>query len=138
MKENRIWWKPVNLHVPRGFEIELERESAKRMFDIKVLPEAQENMNRRGEEEARKYGYKPIQPYIFEGDSALIRQINLKNGNEISLTLAELAGRIPDFSKSNPLIYVTNHIDTPIQKYVLMELFSLWDFNSECFEDYKK
>lgn len=132
---NTIIWqlKYLSQKCP-DFDILFDRKFAGEMFKVK-LGENQRRMNQLGEDIAKYFKYVQLSPYIFEGDTAFVRQINLNAGEGKWLTLEGHFGAIPDFSKLEPLQYKTNNLSTTSDTLVLLALFDRWIFYSDTLKE---
>jgi len=118
---NRIIWQAKNLYQPGyGFDILLNPEFAKEMFDSELY---QKNHKRMQELSKEFINTSITDPYIFHKETCLIKQINIP-GDGIWLSLEN---QIPNFNK--PLEYSTHNTNyrySPSDALTLMKLFDLW------------
>ena len=132
---NTIIWQPKYLSQRnRNFDILLDRKFAEGIFKVK-LGENQRRMNQLGEDIAKYFKYRVSSPYIFEGDTAFIRQIHLDAGEGKWLELEGHFGAIPDFSKLEPLQYKTHNLSTTSDTLALLALFDRWIFYSDTLKE---
>lgn len=132
---DRIIWQPT--HLSQGhhdFEILLDRGFVGEMLKIK-LGENQRRMNLLGERTAKYFKYKSSSPYIFEGNTAFVRQINLDAGRGSWLELEGQFGAIPDLSKKEPLKYTTHNMDSTSDTLALLALFEAWIYYSNTLKE---
>jgi len=135
---NRIVWQIQGLsQTSFDFHVLLNRSFAKEMLEIDFR-KGQVRMNSLGESLIKKSKYyNESSPYIFEGNSALVRQINLNSGQGIWLALEGQFGQIPDLSRPEPLRYTPNNMDSIHDTVGLLKLFDLYIFYSNIFKDFK-
>lgn len=132
---NTIIWQPKYLSQKcPDFDILLDRKFAEEMFKVK-LGENQRRINQLGEDIAKYFKYVQPSPYIFEGNTAFIRQINLDAGEGKWLNLERHFGAIPDFSKPEPLQYKTHNLSTTFDTLALLALFDRWIFCSSILKE---
>lgn len=133
---NTIIWQPKYLSQRnRNFDILIDRKFAEEMFKVKLGDEPRRIMNQLGEDVAKDFKYVQPPPYIFEGNTAFVRQINLNAGEGKWLELEGHFGAIPDFSRLEPLQYKTHNLITTSDTLALLALFDRWIFYSSTLKE---
>ncbi len=134
---DKIVWQIVDIYQSGpAFEILLDRSFAKEMLETKIGSKHQRRMNELAEETLEDLDYSRPH-YLFHEDTAFVRQINLDAGRGTWLVIAGQQGRIPDFSKKEPLQYITHNIDSYYDTIGLLKMFDRWVANADTLKKLK-
>ncbi len=123
----RVIWQPFALYQPScDFGIYLDRDFAQEMFDAKLDPGRQGQMQRNGYETLLRLGGINRTPYDFMEDTAFVRRFHL-GGNGVWLsTETSLAEMIGKSHREGPIEFHSHNIDTLHQQRRLLALVDLW------------
>ena len=109
----------------RDFSVLLDRQFAREMFEVNLGAERQRKFNRQAQEMLEKLKYLRAEPYIFDGNSALVREFHAGR-NGVWIALDGQFGRPINFSFQQPLIYSSHNCDNSADFFALTSLISYW------------
>lgn len=120
-------WQPVKISDPHhDFEILLNTEFARRMYEKTLTLKQQQRYNMLGEEFLKKYiGYQPS-PYLFHENTAFVRQFSINGGNGQWLELEGMFGELPNLYQKEPLVYTSKEMDSITDAYAIWGLIDIW------------
>jgi hypothetical protein len=131
----KILWQPLGLYQPGyGFEILIDREFAKKSFELKIGLANQNRFNQMVGELITKIRQPHHGSYQFFEDSYLVTQFTVP-GNGIWLNAENTFGRNPVELSPGPIRYHSHNVDCSSDACNLMALVDMW---TEYFDIFKE